>query len=229
MARMAVADGIRVLAATPHSPASTASRKYSPALVRERADQLIAALAAEDVPLEIVVGTEITFVADVVEQLRRGELLTYGGGRAILLEPPFSGLPHGFDTVIFALQLAGYRVVLAHPERLPDVQEDPDLLIPLIERGVLIQITAQALTGGQGDYLRSVAETLLLHRMVHVLASDAHGVPPRRPPVLTEARERAAELLGAEAAAALVEETPRALLEGRRVAVSPPRPVRRRR
>src|SRR5690606_19791509 len=78
MARMAVADGIRVLAATPHSPASTASRKYSPALVRERADQLIAALAAEDVPLEIVVGTEITFVADVVEQLRRGELLTYG-------------------------------------------------------------------------------------------------------------------------------------------------------
>jgi protein-tyrosine phosphatase len=225
IARQAAADGIEVLAATPHSPESTASVAYSPALVRERLRVVREALRAEGIALELVLGTEIAYVADLVAQLKRGALLPFEGTRAILLEPPFTGLPHGFEAVLFELQLAGYRVVLAHPERLPDVQEDPNRLIPLIERGVLMQLTAQALSGGQGEYMQQVAETLLQYGMIHILASDAHGAAPRRPPKLAHALGRAAGLLGAETADALVRANPRALLDGRAISVAPPRRV----
>jgi protein-tyrosine phosphatase len=228
MARLAVADGITVMAATPHSPASTASIVYEPAVVRARAARLASALAAEGIALQVVVGTEVSFEPAMAEKLDRGELLTYAGSRTVLLEPPWGQLPANFATALFSLQIAGYRVLLAHPERLPDVQDDPNLLIPLIERGMLVQLTAQALAGGQGDHMRAVAEMLLTHNLVHVLASDAHGPAPRRTPSLAYARRRAADLLGEVAASALVLDTPRALLEGLPVTPPPPRPVAKR-
>ena len=47
LGRMAAADGIRTIAATPHSPASIASRHYGPALIQEQVAALNTALAAE--------------------------------------------------------------------------------------------------------------------------------------------------------------------------------------
>jgi protein-tyrosine phosphatase len=229
MARMAAADGISMIAATPHSPASTASMVYEPTVVRARAARLAAAIEAEGLPLRLVVGTEVAFEAEMVEKLERGHLLPYAGTRTVLLEPPWTRLPDNFNTALFRLQIAGYRVLLAHPERLPEVRENPNRLIPLIERGVLVQLTAQALTGGQGEHMRLLAETLLTHGMVHVLASDAHGPPPRRPLMLADARQRAAELLGEQAAERLVRGTPRALLENLPVSLASPRPVPQRR
>jgi protein-tyrosine phosphatase len=98
--------------------------------------------------------------------------------------------------------------------------------VPLIERGALMQLTAEALTGHQGHRLRVAAETLLTHGMAHLLASDAHGLPPRRPPILTAARDRAIELLG-PSAAALVTTTPAAILEDAPLHLASPRPVQR--
>src|SRR5262249_62048728 len=113
-----------------------------------------------------------------------------------------------FETALFHLQIACYRVVLAHPERIVEVQQDPNRLLPLIERGVLMQLTAAALLGEQGERLRTTAETLLTHGMAHILASDTHGVPPRRSPLLARARDRAAALRGPQAATALAATTP---------------------
>jgi protein-tyrosine phosphatase len=227
MCRMAAADGIRVLAATPHSPASGASRSYDPALIRERIAELRAALSAEGTTLEIVAGTEIRYDADLVEQLRRGALLPYADSHTVLLEMSHSAPPALIEQAIFAVQAAGYRVVLTHPERIAAVQQNPNTLLPLAERGALMQLTAAALTGEQGERLQATAEALLTHGMAHVLASDAHGTPPRRAPVLSAARDRAAVLLGAEAAAALVSATPAAILHDTPLHVPPPRPVER--
>jgi protein-tyrosine phosphatase len=225
MARMAVADGTRVLVATPHSPGSSGSRHYDPALIRARVAELNTALAAEQVALELVAGTEICYDAGVVERLKRGELLTYGQSRTILLELAHNNLPPMLERTLFSIQVSGYRVVLAHPERIIEVQQDPNRLLPLIERGVLMQITAAALLGQQGERLQTTATTLLTHGMVHIIASDTHGLPPRRPPLLAAARDRAAALIGQAAAAALVESNPSAVLYGQPLRLVQPRPV----
>jgi len=225
MARMAAADGTRVLVATPHGPGTSACRHYDHALIRARVGEINAALAAEQIALEIVVGTEISYEADVVQRLKRGELLTYGRTRAILLELSRNTLPPMLENTLFNVQIAGYRVVLAHPERIVEVQQDANRLLPLIERGVLMQITAAALLGEQGQRLQTAAATLLTHGMVHIIASDAHGLPPRRPPLLAAARDQAATLIGQPAATALVTSNPAAVLHGQPLQPAPPHPV----
>jgi protein-tyrosine phosphatase len=225
--RLAAIGGTRVIAATPHSPGSTACRHYDPALIHERIATLNAALAAEEIALEVVPGTEICYDSDLVERLKRGVLLPYGASRAILLELPYDAFPPMLDRALFGLQVAGYRVVLAHPERIAVIQRDPNRLLPLLERGVLMQVTAEALTGEQGERLRRTAETLLTHGMAHLLASDTHGTPPRRPPTLAPARARAAALVGPALADALVIATPAAVLHDTPLKLPPPRPVER--
>src|SRR5215217_441717 len=115
MARMAAADGTRVLVATPHDPRSSGSRHYDAALIRAQIVEINAALKAEQVALEIVSGTEICYDADVVERLKRGELLTYGRSRAILLELAHNNLPPLLENTLFNIQVSGYRIVVAHP------------------------------------------------------------------------------------------------------------------
>jgi len=224
MAEIAARDGTRVIAATPHGPGSIACGVYDPGLIRARLAELNTAIANEDIPIEVVAGTEIYYDAGIVARLKRGELLTYGHSKAILLELS-STLPPTLNNAIFNLQVGGYRIVLAHPERIIEVQQNPNVLLPLIERGVLTQITAEALIGGQGERLRTTAETLLRHGMAHLIASDAHGVPPRRAPSLRAARERAASLIGLDATNALVLTTPTAILQGQPLKLPPPRPV----
>ena len=228
MAEMAAADGTRVIAATPHSPGSTACRNYDPTLIQTRLAELNAAIAGEGIALEVVAGTEICYDAGIVARLRRGELLAYGQSKSILLELAHNNMPPTLNYAIFNLQVAGYRIVLAHPERIAEVQHDPNVLLPLIERGVLMQLTAEALLGGQGERLRATAETLARHGMAHLLASDAHGLPPRRAPRLSAAREYAASLIGDDAASALVMSTPAAILYGQPIKPAPPRPVEQR-
>lgn len=227
MVRLAADDGIKTLVATPHSPESTACRQYSPQLIYERLAELRAALAGAGVDVELVAGTEVAYAADVVPHLRAGRLLPYGTSRAILLEMPNSVPPQTLEIALFNLQVAGYRVVLAHPERIVEVQRDPNVLVPLVDRGALMQLTAGALLGDYGSGLRQVCEVLLAHDLAHVLASDAHDSRGRRLPVLSAARERARALVGPDRAEQLVRATPAAILRDQPLDLPPPRRVGR--
>lgn len=219
LGRMAAAAGTRVIAATPHGPGSVATRVYDADLIAERAAEIEAALRAEGIELQVVAGTEINFDAKAVDALRHSLVIPYAGTRTVLLEPTYGFTP-SFESVVFAIQALGYRVLLAHPERVGEVRDDPNCLIPLIERGVLMQLTAEALTGAQGGRMQRLCETLVTHNFVHVIASDSHR-PTQRPPVLGPARDYAAHLLGEAAANALVEANPAAILADRPIHVSP--------
>jgi protein-tyrosine phosphatase len=225
LARLAVDDGIATVVATPHGPTSGQGHRYRVELVQQRLATLRAALREQRIDLEVLPGSELHYHPALVQHLAAGHVLPCGEGRAVLLECPNSHLPGGLDQLIFELQVAGYRVVLAHPERIKPVRKDPNILIPLIERGVLMQLTADALTGKQGHNLQQATETLLTHGMAHLLATDAHGPPPRRTPHLAEAQQYAATLIGEQAAAALVDDTPAALLRGEMPHLAAPYPV----
>jgi protein-tyrosine phosphatase len=227
LARAALDDGVRTLAATPHGRSSVGGGRYSVAALRERLAELRAALAAQGLPLEIVEGTEIYGEGGLVQRLRRGELLGYAGSRALLVEFPANTIPAAVEQIVFELQLAGHRVVVAHPERLRYAQDDPNVLIPLIERGALMQLTADALLGNHGERRRRLAETMLGHGLVQLIASDAHGAHVGRLPNLGAATRRAAELVGAPAAVALSGAVPAAILADS--PIDPPAPTRVRR
>ncbi len=229
MARAAVAMGVRVMAATPHGRNSTNVdySRYSVALLTERLTELRAALAEQEINLELVPGTEIYGEPGVVERLRAGELLPYGASRAVLVEFPLSSPAEVVEQIVFALQVAGYRVIYAHPERMRYVQHDPNALVPLIERGALMQLTGDALLGIQGPAMCHLAETLVIHRLVQIIGSDAHGPHFGRMPNLGAACARAAELIGDAEADAMTRAIPAMILSDGPISPPSPIPVRR--
>ena len=78
-----------------------------------------------------------------------------------------------------------------------------------------------SLTGDFGARARLCVERLLRHNCVHVVATDTHRAG-RRPPVLSAGRDAAAAIVGEDAARKLVEENPRAIVEGEPLQVSAP-------
>jgi len=205
-------DGIRTVVATPHRlhpqfdcPPEAARRAHA---------DLAAALAARRIGIELLLGAEVHCSEGLAAGLGDGSLLPLAGSRRwFLLELPHSHVPVNLDRVVFSLQIAGWYPLLAHPERNTELVERDGALAALRRQGVRTQLTAMSVTGGFGRAAREASERWLREGLVDVLATDAHGTG-RRPPRLSEAVERAAAIVGREAADRLVGENPRRILAG---------------
>lgn len=226
MARLAAADGVTTIVATPHSGEGQPGleRQTLTAHVRE----LQTALDREGVTVSLVAGMEVYLVPDSAAQAAEGRLLCLGDSRYILVELPLFELPPYTEQALFELQVKGFAPILAHPERNAVLTHEPERLVPLVERGVLVQVTAGSLLGAFGRQVQESAVLLLERRLAHVIASDAHNASSRAP-VLSAAVEAAAGVVGREAALAMVISLPRAILAGETVAAPPPLPTRSRR
>ncbi len=182
MARAAVDGGTRVMAATPHIGHT---HGVVPASLAGRVADLTAALAAADIPLQVVAGGELA--PDRALDLDDGELaaIALGGSRCVLLECPFARAGDLMGRLVAHLQMKGFRVLLAHPERSPTFLGDPSALAELVRRGAYAQLTAGSLIGQFGRTVEKAALAFLAEGLVHVVASDAHDAYGR-PPALGE-------------------------------------------
>ena len=225
LARVLVAEGVTFVAAPPHGPGSNQSRHYAPSLLRELISQLREHLQRARIGLQVCLGTEIAFDVGIAELLRAGDVLPYTSTRTVLLEPPTHVVIEHLERAIFDIQLAGYRVVLAHPERTRLFQENPNLLIPLIERGVLMQITAASLVGLHGEGLKQLTTQLLCSGMAQIIASDSHAALGVRAPAMQAAHAYASSLIGEPAAHDLVHTIPELLMNDRPLPTFSPQPV----
>jgi protein-tyrosine phosphatase len=219
LARAMAAEGTTTAAATSHvhpDYPNTAAK-----LSRARA-AMVKALEWEQIPLEIVRGAELDLLH--VAQLDAAALaeLQLGDSGTLLVECPFAvGAPF-FEDVIGKLQLHGFRILLAHPERSPAFQRDEGLLERLVERGALASLTAASLIGRFGRTAKRYGEWALEHELVHDVASDAHNTD-RRPPVLRGPLREAGYGWAEEW---LTQAAPAAILAGAPLPARPARPAR---
>ncbi len=216
MARAAVVDGIRVVAATPHVRDDYPT---APDEMERGVAELAPALAQAGVELELLPGGELAmerFFRLEAEELRRFGL----GGNAswLLLEFPYAGWPLGLPRLAERLTGEGFRLVLAHPERNADVQADPERLRAFVESGILVQLTAASVDGRLGRRPREAASTLLQRGLAHLLASDAHA-----PSIRAIGLSAAAEAVGDPVLAHwLTEDVPAAIVSGSALPDRPP-------
>ena len=213
MASVAVEDGIHTILATPH----TLNGVYlNPAgEILSRVAELQRTLSENKIGLRLYPGADIHLCAHMLDLIERGEAITINNaGKYILLELPSQAIPVGVKDEIFALKLNGITPIITHPERNAVIQHDPNTLYELVSMGALGQVTAMSLTGGFGTMALGSSEIMLRHRLVHIIASDAHSAE-NRPPVLSAAVEYAEEVLGShEEAARMVNDIPGAILKG---------------
>lgn len=174
MARIAEADGIETIAATPHIRHDHDVR--IPELAG-RVAELNEALDAAGVAVRVVTGGEVAETA--LDGLERGELeaVSIAGGGWILLEPKPGPLGESLIEAIHSLRESGFRALLAHPER--HLSADlPDRLRQVIELGALVQVTAAFLVSGPA---RDGILELARRGLVHIVSSDAHSSHGGRP------------------------------------------------
>lgn len=202
------ADGVRVLACTPHLEASRA--RQAP---YDRYREVLQALrAAAPAAVELRQGWEIMLDVPGAD-LTRPEL-AIEGSRAVLVEFARTAVPAGGAQELFRLRTSGVVPVLAHPERywgctVAQVAEWRRV-------GAVIQTDAVILLD-KGTMGR-IAHALLEHGLVEILASDNHG--DRRS--LRAARQWLVEVGGGEQAELLTSENPRRLLAGEPLLPVPP-------
>lgn len=209
MARIALDDGIRVLACTPHIYPGLYHNDSQG--IRAARDRLQAELRARGMPLELVIGADVHLVPGLVAGIRADAIPTLNGSRYLLLEPSHHVRPPGLEDVIFDLQVAGYVPIITHPERLRWIEEHYSVFGRLAANGVWMQLTAGSLTGAFGPRARYWSERFLEDGLVHLLATDAHSTGRRRP-VLSEGLEFAKTRVGEVEARRMVEERPAAVL-----------------
>jgi protein-tyrosine phosphatase len=249
MCRISYRDGIRTIVATPHTLNSVyeTSRSTILAKVRELNAAIKEKLFAEPparpktrrsgnpgpellpdpagpMDLKIIPGADVHFSEEILSQGNQDEITTIAdGGRFLLIEFPFWGVPHRAEAILFALLVRGITPIISHPERNLEIAGSPQRYRDIVQMGCLGQITAGSFTGEFGRDARQAAENLLNKNLVHFIASDAHSANGR-PPVLSEAVRKAAKIVGKEQARKMVTEYPQAILEGRRPTLPEPLP-----
>jgi len=213
MARRAVEDGIHTIVATPHTLNGiyiNSAREVTPKVA-----SLQETLSKKHIKLQLYVGADVHLCPHMLELIESGDAGTINNARKyILLEFPSQVVPPKVKDEIFSLKLNGITPIISHLERNPVIQHNIDILYEFIRMGALCQVTAMSITGDFGGIAMQCAERLLRHRMVHVIASDAHS-SKSRPPVLSQAVEAAAEILeNYDDAERMVTEVPAAILSG---------------
>ena len=208
IARSAVADGIRTVAATPHvrDDYPTTAGEMERAL-----ETLRAALSDEGIDLALVPGGELAL--ERIGRLDADDLRRFGLGgndQWLLVEFPYSGWPLGLSRLAERLAADDFGIVLAHPERNPEVQAKPTNLHEFVDGGMLVQLTAASVDGRLGKRARETSIALLDLGLAHLLASDAHA-----PSIREIGLSAAAQSLGDdELARWLTEDVPAAIIAG---------------
>lgn len=180
LARAAVAADTDTMTATPHIDFL---HGVEPREVRIGVAALGVALRDARIDLRVSSGGELDLAR--LPDLDREALsdIRLGRGRHLLVESPLHPMAGSIEAQVGMLMLDDWGVVLAHPERSPLFQRDPDSLATLVARGALCSVTASSFTGRFGRRARELALAMLKDGLAHNVASDAHD-HRRRPPAM---------------------------------------------
>lgn len=182
MLRLAWAQGVRAVCATPHSGAF----QVLPGEVRERFHRLRQAAAALLPELRLYLGCEVYCevgrMAEVVDALAAGRFPTMGGTAYVLMELSPWGRAEALLPCAEALVRAGYRPILAHAERYACLQGDLTRIDQFRAMGGTVQLNAYSLAEEEDSAIRAWAQQLVKTRRADYLGTDAHRTyhrPPR--------------------------------------------------
>nr|NQU92329.1 hypothetical protein [Bacteroidota bacterium] len=108
------------------------------------------------------------------EKYKGGELLTFGD-KYLLVELSYFNEHPQWKNFIFDLQIDGYQVILAHPERYSYWFRNFGKYEEMKDRGVLFQLNIISLTGYYSSEVKKMAERFIDADMIDLIGTDMHN------------------------------------------------------
>ena len=84
--------------------------------------------------------------------------------------------PDNMNHIIFKMQTLGYKPVLAHPERYNFWHTEFEKYESFIDKGVLLQLNINSLTGYYSLPTKRIAEQMIDKNMISFLGTDCHHI-----------------------------------------------------
>lgn len=122
--------------------------------------------------LQVEIGAAAEYMVD--ETFKIADQLLCLKDKYILIEMSYLNEFPNIEQAIFDLQIKGYVVVLAHPERYNFYHNSMQRFHRLKDMGVLFQLNLLSVTGYYGKEVKSVADQLLRLNCYDLAATDLH-------------------------------------------------------
>ncbi|TVQ87528.1 MAG: hypothetical protein EA393_10515 [Bacteroidetes bacterium] len=164
--------GYRKLITTPHI--SSDIYPNTPQVINKSFELLKNRLEKEGLNITIEAAAEYMLDDGFEKILNRNELITFGQ-KYILIELPYFQEPPNMLEIFFELQIKGYRIMLAHPERYLFWYNNIEKYSDLKNRGIYFQLNMNSLTGQFSREAKKMAEKLIDAGMIDFLGSDLHN------------------------------------------------------
>ncbi len=175
MLRNFEALGVKKVIASPHSMADGYINSNEKIL--QVRDEVREAIHKNGINIQFDAAAEYYMDELFMQKIEQRDLLTVAKNY-VLMELSYLSKPNNTGEVIYKLQVAGYNLILAHPERYPYYYEDSFAdYRDFKDRGVYFQINLGSLVGKYGGQARYTAEKMIDEGMVEFVSSDLHSVP----------------------------------------------------
>lgn len=164
--------GIKKIITTPHVMQDY-YRNTNEIIIRG-CDSLRLILEQEKIAVELETAAEYMIDDGFEAKQKEGKLLTFGDNY-ILVELSYY-FPHpNLSSIIFNLQIEGYKVILAHPERYVYWHNNISKYEELKNKGVYFQLNTISLANSYSPAVQRTAEKLIRNEMIEFVGSDMHN------------------------------------------------------
>src|SRR5262249_44054234 len=151
--------------------------------IRQATQRLAQGLREAGISLAVFPCAEVMVQPDTESAWLQGSLLSIADRRRYLLMEMPHGLFVDLHGIVRRLREQDVRIVLAHPERQPELLHEPGRIEQLIGAGCLVQVSSGSVTDPPDRQSWRALKDWFKRGIVHVLGSDGHS-PRRRPPLM---------------------------------------------
>jgi len=170
LAEMA-ALGYKKVITTPHIMSD--GYRNTPEIILGGLEKVREAVKEAGIEIEVEAAAEYYFDYDFEKSLFQKDKLIWGG-KYLLWEMSFVNKPETINKGIFEMITQGYKPVLAHVERYPFWHDDYSQYEDLANRGTLLQLNINSISGHYGTGTKKAAEWLIDNDMISFLGTDCH-------------------------------------------------------